>query len=183
MITQWGGALDSSAILPEYPRPQFQRKQFEILNGTWEYAVTGVSAQIPPDRFDGPILVPFSPESELSGVQRALKPTEALWYRRYLEAPLGFDANAEDLLLHFGAVDQRCTVTLNGREVGAHAGDELAAGQAPVPRGEHGLQDREHGRGLGCREQTPRGGAAQLLIVLLARGDGVALGAKRVEPI
>lgn len=125
MITQWGGALDSSAILPEYPRPQFQRKQFEILNGTWEYAVTGVSAQIPPDRFDGPILVPFSPESELSGVQRALKPTEALWYRRYLEAPLGFDANAEDLLLHFGAVDQFAEVRLNGMTLANHAGGYL----------------------------------------------------------
>ena len=125
MITQWGSALDSSAILPEYPRPQFQRKQFEILNGTWEYAFTSVSAQIPPDRFDGPILVPFSPESGLSGVQRALKPSEALWYRRYLEAPLGFDANVEDLLLHFGAVDQFAEVRLNGMTLANHAGGYL----------------------------------------------------------
>ena len=125
MTTQWGGALDSSDILPEYPRPQFQRKQFEILNGNWEYAVTSVSAQIPPDRFDGKILVPFSPESELSGVQRVLKPTEALWYRRYLEAPLGFDANAEDLLLHFGAVDQFAEVRLNGMTLTNHAGGYL----------------------------------------------------------
>ena len=125
MITKWGGALDSSAILPEYPRPQFQRKHFEVLNGRWEYAFTGVSAQIPPDRFDGSILVPFSPESGLSGVQRTLKPAEALWYRRYLEAPLGFDANAEDLLLHFGAVDQFAEVRLNGMTLANHAGGYL----------------------------------------------------------
>ena len=125
MITQWGGALDSSAILPEYPRPQFQRKQFEILNGTWEYAVTSVSAQIPPDRFDGSILVPFSPESELSGVGRTLKPNECLWYRRTLEAPDGFDANTEDLILHFGAVDQFAEVRLNGVTISHHAGGYL----------------------------------------------------------
>jgi len=125
MLTQWGDAQNPNAILPEYPRPQFQRKHFEILNGSWEYVFTSVSAQIPPDHFDGSILVPFSPESELSGVQRTLKPTEALWYRRYLEAPLGFDTNAEDLLLHFGAVDQFAEVRLNGITLINHAGGYL----------------------------------------------------------
>ena len=125
MLTQWGGAIDPAAILPEYPRPQFQRKNVTILNGVWEYAITSVSAQIPPERFDGTILVPFSPESELSGVKRMLKPTEALWYRRYLEAPLGYDSNAEDLILHFGAVDQFAEVRLNGMTLVNHAGGYL----------------------------------------------------------
>ena len=125
MLTQWGGALDPAAILPEYPRPQFQRKSFAILNGAWEYAITSVSAQIPPDRFDGTILVPFSPESELSGVKHTLKLTESLWYRRYLEAPPGFDSNAEDLILHFGAVDQFAEVRLNGMTLATHAGGYL----------------------------------------------------------
>ena len=125
MLTQWGGAMDASAILPEYPRPQFQRQNHTILNGAWEYAISNVSAQIPPERFDGTILVPFSPESELSGVKRMLKPTEALWYRRYLEAPLGFDPNAEDLILHFGAVDQFAEVRLNGITLINHAGGYL----------------------------------------------------------
>ena len=125
MLTKWGSALDATAILPEYPRPQFQRKNFASLNGAWEYAITGVSAQLPPERFDGVILVPFSPESELSGVQRTLKPSECLWYRRYLEAPLGFDSNAEELLLHFGAVDQFAEVRLNGVTLINHAGGYL----------------------------------------------------------
>ncbi|MCE5188218.1 MAG: glycoside hydrolase family 2 [Eubacteriales bacterium] len=125
MLTQWGGALNPEAVLPEYPRPQFQRKNFTILNGMWEYAITSASALIPPARFDGAIVVPFSPESELSGVGRTLKPTEALWYRRYLEAPLGFDSNAEDLLLHVGAADQFAEVRLNGMTLLNHAGGYL----------------------------------------------------------
>ena len=87
MLTKWGKTFDRTNILPEYPRPQFRRNNCEILNGTWEYAITGVTQQTPPDRLDGTILVPFSPESELSGVNRTLKPNECLWYRRYFEEP------------------------------------------------------------------------------------------------
>ncbi len=125
MKTKWGSALNPTAVLPEYPRPQFRRDSFINLNGVWEYAFTNVSAQVPPDRFDGTILVPFSPESELSGVLRTLKPSECLWYRKYIEAPLGFEANAEDLLLHFGAVDQFAEVRLNGMTLATHAGGYL----------------------------------------------------------
>lgn len=125
MKTKWGSELNPTAVLPEYPRPQFRRDSFINLNGVWEYAFTNVSAQVPPDRFDGTILVPFSPESELSGVLRTLKPSECLWYRKYIEAPLGFEANAEDLLLHFGAVDQFAEVRLNGMTLATHAGGYL----------------------------------------------------------
>ncbi|NLI54673.1 MAG: glycoside hydrolase family 2 [Clostridiales bacterium] len=125
MRTKWGQTLDREHILPEYPRPQFRRNNCVILNGEWEYAVTGASAQIPPERFDGVILVPFSPESELSGVGYTLKPNECLWYRKMLEAPLGYDANMEDLLLHFGAVDQFAEVRLNGITLLHHAGGYL----------------------------------------------------------
>ena len=125
MLTKWGKALDKEHILPEYPRPQFRRSNCEILNGVWEYAITSVSAQIPPERFDGTILVPFSPESELSGVGRTLKPSECLWYHRTIEAPDGFDANTEDLILHFGAVDYQCWVWVNGQPVGEHRGGYL----------------------------------------------------------
>ena len=125
MLTKWGKTLDREHILPEYPRPQFRRSNCEILNGAWEYAITSVSAQVPPDRFDGTILVPFSPESELSGVGHTLKPLECLWYRRQIEAPLGYDANTEDLILHFGAVDQFAEVRLNGVSLLHHAGGYL----------------------------------------------------------
>ncbi len=125
MQTKWGKALDREHILQEYPRPQFRRSNCANLNGAWEYAISAASRQTPPERFDGVILVPFSPESELSGVGRTLQPDECLWYRRGIEAPLGYDPNIEDLLLYFGAVDQFAEVRLNGVTLTHHAGGYL----------------------------------------------------------
>jgi len=125
MLTKWGQSLDKANILPEYPRPQFRRENYTILNGTWDYAITALSQLTPPERYDGSILVPFSPESELSSVGRALKPNECLWYHKSIEAPTGFDANTEDLILHFGAVDQFAEVRLNGVTLMHHAGGYL----------------------------------------------------------
>lgn len=125
MLTKWGQTLDKANILPEYPRPQFRRDNCTILNGAWDYAITALSQLTPPERYDGSILVPFSPESELSGVGRALKPNECLWYHRSIEAPAGFDPNTEDLILHFGAVDQFAEVRLNGVTLMHHAGGYL----------------------------------------------------------
>lgn len=125
MLTKWGEALDREHILPDYPRPQFRRNNFEILNGAWDYAISAVTLQTPPEHFEGVILVPFSPESELSGVGRTLKPNECLWYRRPLASPPGYDPNTEDLILHFGAVDQFAEVRLNGVTLLHHAGGYL----------------------------------------------------------
>jgi len=125
MLTQWGNALDKEHILPDYPRPQFRRSNCEILNGAWDYAISASTLQTPPERFEGNILVPFSPESVLSGVGRTLLQNECLWYRRQIEAPPGFDANTEDLILHFGAVDQFAEVRLNGVTLLHHAGGYL----------------------------------------------------------
>ena len=125
MLTKWGKALDQAHILEEYPRPQFRRSNCDILNGVWEYAISVNTLQTPPERFEGNILVPFSPESELSGVKRTLKPNECLWYRRQIEAPQGYDPNTEDLILHFGAVDQFAEVRLNGVTLMHHAGGYL----------------------------------------------------------
>ena len=63
------------------------------------------------------ILVPFSPESPLSGVRRQLKPGELLRYRRRVLLPL--PRKGRRLLLHFGAVDQQCRVLIDGKETGA----------------------------------------------------------------
>jgi len=120
VITRWGAALDPDAILPEYPRPQLVRDSYLNLNGRWEYAITTGDV---PAAYDGDILVPFSPESPLSGVNRQLQPHETLWYRRTLTLPGGFLTGRP--LLHFGAVDQSCRVLLNGVEVGAHDGGYL----------------------------------------------------------
>ncbi|MDF2632269.1 MAG: glycosyl hydrolase family 2 [Caproiciproducens sp.] len=118
MKTKWGENLDRDNILIEYPRPQMQRDSYLNLNGAWQYAITETEKL--PEQFDGDILVPFSPECELSGVMRSLSPTQTLWYRRTLDLPLDF--NVGRVLLHFGAVDQVATVYLNGTEVCSHTG-------------------------------------------------------------
>ncbi len=69
--------------------------------------------------------MPFSPESELSGVGKQLRPDETLWYRRTVQIPDGFHQQDHRVLLHFGAVDQTCRVTVNGREAGRHEGGYL----------------------------------------------------------
>ena len=103
--------------LSEYPRPQLRRESFLSLNGRWDYAITEGER---PRYYDGTILVPFSPEAPLSGVERTLLPHQTLWYRRTFTLP---DAFMQDrLLLHFGAVDQCCTVYLNGQAGGSHEG-------------------------------------------------------------
>lgn len=118
MKTIWGETLDPNSVLPEYPRPQMERDSYLNLNGRWEYAITESNDM--PQRFDGEILVPFSPESELSGVGRTLQPNQTLWYRRTVPLPDGF--NRGRVLLHFGAVDQEATVFLNDTEVCSHVG-------------------------------------------------------------
>lgn len=121
MLTEWGEALDREHPLPEYPRPQLVRDSYLNLNGPWSYAITK-SAQ-KPQQADGTIIVPFSPESALSGVGRTLQPDEYLWYIRSVELPAGF--NIGRVLLHFGAVDQTATVWCNGVELATHTGGYL----------------------------------------------------------
>ncbi|WP_342022198.1 sugar-binding domain-containing protein [Arthrobacter citreus] len=125
LTTLWGTDLDPEAVLQDYPRPQLVRDSYLNLNGYWQYAFTSVRRDAPPTAgdWDGQILVPFSPEAPLSGVNRQLQPQQFLWYRRTLRLPEGFAG--ERVLLHFGAVDQSCTVTVNGIEVGGHDGGYL----------------------------------------------------------
>ncbi|MDD4075434.1 MAG: glycoside hydrolase family 2 TIM barrel-domain containing protein, partial [Eubacteriales bacterium] len=121
MKTTWGEQLKPKSILPEYPRPQMARESYLNLNGVWRYAITnGESA---PESWDGDILVPFSPECELSGVKRALQPSQTLWYERAVTLPRGFCKGR--VLLHFGAVDQQARVYVNGMQVCAHIGGYL----------------------------------------------------------
>ena len=123
MLTPWGEALDREHPLPEYPRPQLRRNSYLNLNGIWEYAITKTAEK--PAAMQGEIVVPFSPETPLSGVGHILQPDEYLWYRRSVTLPEGFFRGGR-LLLHFGAVDQRCTVWVNGQEAGSHTGGYLS---------------------------------------------------------
>ena len=121
MKTPWTDQVDRNQPLPEYPRPQMARADWMNLNGPWDYAITGSSRQ--PVKYEGTILVPFSPEAELSGVGRGLKSGEWLWYHRQVLIPEQF--SGKGLLLHFGAVDQTATVWVNGRQAGSHVGGYL----------------------------------------------------------
>ena len=125
LYTRWGRGLNSEHILQEYPRPVLIRNtDYEILNGEWEYAFTENNKK--PQKYDGKILVPFSPECALSGVERQLKPGEYLWYRKEIIAGKWQQMEQKGhVLLHFGAVDQICYVFINGNQVASHTGGYL----------------------------------------------------------
>lgn len=132
LTTVWGEALDPSNVLPEYPRPCLRRENYVTLNGTWDYAIVPVDGEIDvetlaqqaiPSRWDGQIVVPFSPEALLSGVGRTVQPNELLWYRRKIEIPKA--ADDQRLILHFEAVDWMCACFVNGGLVGTHVGGYL----------------------------------------------------------
>ncbi len=118
MLTPWGEKVDTECPLAEYPRPQLERTHWQCLNGKWQYAICDDSTM--PSRWDGDILVPFSPECLLSGVSRELGETQTLWYKR--SVLLDMPEAGERLLLHFGAVDQHCTVYCNGNRLGSYSG-------------------------------------------------------------
>jgi hypothetical protein len=120
LLTRWGKAVSPTNALPEYPRPQMTRDVWQNLNGVWDYAITGKSAEKIPAQFDGGILVPYPVESALSGVMKAFLPTNRLWYRRTITIPEAW--RGQRVLVHFGAVDWETTVYLNGRELGGHRG-------------------------------------------------------------
>ena len=165
LLTPWAEQVDETCPLHEYPRPQFERDSFLNLNGKWEYAITQSDEK--PETFDGDILVPFSPESELSGVRRTLHADETLWYRLHFAFPQGFVHPGGRTLLHFGAVDQEATVWLNGVEVAQHMGGYTAF-SADVTEALHADEENElvvrvhddtdaswHSRG---KQKTERGG-------------------------
>ena len=124
LYTRWGRELDPQNVLPEYPRPLLRRSSYTNLNGYWDYAFTR-KFKIP-EKYDGQILVPFSPEAVLSGVSRQLMPDEYLWYRRvFIIEGWNGRKSGRRLLLHFGAVDQACAVYVNGQRAARHTGGYL----------------------------------------------------------
>lgn len=120
LVSRWGKNVDENSILPEYPRPSLVRDSYLNLNGKWKYCINE-SQQA--GLYDGEILVPFSPESLLSGVGKVLRPHEYLHYKKQFTLPSGFKKSR--VILHFGAVDQECRVSLNGTVLGEHKGGYL----------------------------------------------------------
>jgi hypothetical protein len=119
LMTRWARDVRPDRVLPEYPRPQFVRPDWQNLNGLWEYAVQPKDAPRP-TTYSGSILVPFPIESALSGVMERITPDQRVWYRRTFTVPA--DWQGRRLLIHFGAVDWEATVWLNGHELGTHLG-------------------------------------------------------------
>lgn len=118
MLTEFGKKINKNSPLAEYPRPQFVRDSYINLNGIWKCAFTENRA-LPAD-FPLEIVVPFSPETPLSGVGRVLKPSEYLHYDKTFDIPQDF--NKGRIFIHFGAVDQIADVFVNGVHVGSHTG-------------------------------------------------------------
>lgn len=108
---------NSNTPLAEYPRPQFKRDSYLSLNDQFDYDITKNDAK---PSFIRKILVPYSPESKLSGVNHILKNDEVLWYRRVFSLDPSFVK--EKVFLNIGACDQISEVYLNGSFVGKHMG-------------------------------------------------------------
>jgi beta-galactosidase/beta-glucuronidase len=130
----------------DHPRPLFRRERWVSLDGVWEF---GAGAHA---KFDRRIRVPFCPQSALSGLGDP-DPGDVVWYRRRFDAPA-----CARLLLHFGAVDYRATVWVNGDEMAAHEGGHTPftldisrvagrPGNELVVRAEDPLADRTIPRG------------------------------------
>ncbi len=108
----------------EYPNPQFQRRDWINLNGEWDFEIDNSSSGLEREVYKNPnfkdkILVPFCPESELSGIGH----TDFIlscWYKRSFTVPDNWKNGKTHL--HFGAVDYEAIVFVNGEKVGTHKG-------------------------------------------------------------
>lgn len=120
--------MTSSIPRPEYPRPQFMRENWVNLNGTWTFTFDpGKSGMqrglMNADGFDRQIIVPFCPESELSGVGHT-DFIEMMWYHRKLDIPAEWQGKR--VILHFGGVDYECEAFIDGQSVGRHWGGTVS---------------------------------------------------------
>lgn len=120
LMTRWGKQLRKDNVLQEYPRMNLCRESYVNLNGEWDYAITK-SPKV--ETYQGKIVVPFSPETYLSGVRKVVMPDDFLHYRKVFDLPEGF--RKDRVILHFGSVDQECEVFLNKQKIGEHKGGYL----------------------------------------------------------
>ncbi len=109
---------------PEFPNPQFERKNWLNLNGEWDFEFdfgnSGYDAgMLEKTEWSRKIIVPFCPESELSGINyKDFIP--AVWYRK--KFTLGAEQLKGRVFINFGAVDYMSTVYVNGKKAGVHKG-------------------------------------------------------------
>ena len=121
ITTQWAADVHPAKVLTEYPRPLLQRSDWQSLNGLWQYSILPkAEGENIPNTFQGNILVPFAVESALSGVGKTVGKDSVLWYQTTVSTPLRL--KGKRLLLHFGAVDWRSDIYLNGTKIDTHEG-------------------------------------------------------------
>lgn len=118
-------ASQESMPRPEHPKPQFKRAKWMNLNGQWDFKIdygnSGLEQnwQIQTNQFDQKILVPFPPESKLSGIEiKDFMP--AVWYHRTFSLPSNWEEDR--IFINFGAADYDCQVWINDQHVGRHYG-------------------------------------------------------------
>lgn len=116
--------MDMKIPRGEYPRPQMVRGDWMNLNGKWQFEIDfgaeGFEREFfNRDSFKDEIIVPFCPESELSGINYKGF-MNCVWYRRTFTLPQ--DWSGRNVILHFGAVDYYATVWINGHKAGEHRG-------------------------------------------------------------
>ncbi|UQZ82674.1 Evolved beta-galactosidase subunit alpha [Paenibacillus konkukensis] len=118
IMTPWASQVTKENVLPEYPRPQLVRNQWQNLNGEWEFQSAKAGEAAPAGQtLKEKILVPFAAESVLSGIHRV---ENLMWYKRSFTIPS--DWSGQRVKLNFGAVDYLATVYVNGQQVGTHKG-------------------------------------------------------------
>lgn len=123
IMTPWSEKIDPKNVLPEYPRPQMVRDNWVNLNGVWDFTKVDDMTYNPTQKFDQKILVPFPMESAISGIMdtnHMENRGKVFAYRKKITIPSNM--KKDDVLLHFGAVDWKCEVYVNGHKVGAHTG-------------------------------------------------------------
>ncbi|MFI5494451.1 AbfB domain-containing protein [Actinoplanes sp. NPDC051859] len=118
LSTPWTAQVSTTNPLPEYPRPQLTRTEWQSLNGTWQFAGASNLNNPPVNTPLGEeILVPYPIESALSGIVRR---QDHSYYRRTFTVPAGW--SGRNVQLNFGAVDWQSKVWVNGRLLGTHEG-------------------------------------------------------------
>ena len=120
LTTPYTEKMDRSCPHAYHPTPQFKRAGYLCLNGEWDFLVSKSEER---DSFTEKILVPFPPESQLSGIERVILPEDHVHYRRFFKTPEDFAD--KKVFLHFGAVDQTCKVYINGCLIGENKGGYL----------------------------------------------------------
>lgn len=123
IMTPWAEKVNPNKVLDDYPRPQMVRNNWLNLNGIWDFTKVEAMKYNATQSYDKKILVPFTMESAISGIMdtnHEQNKGKIFSYRRKFTVPANM--KNDELLLHFGAVDWKCEVYINGTKVGDHRG-------------------------------------------------------------